>query len=126
MFEATRQGGVFLTMVYAGLLCGVLYDVLRLIRRMLRAGRLLSAATDLVFWLGAADVCVHALVRTIHEPVRIYALLGAGCGMSLYLLGVSEMLYTVIEYVLRKVTWVQERCKKHRKKAEQTKKIAEK
>lgn len=96
MFEATRQGGVFLTMVYAGLLCGVLYDILRIARRVLCAGRMLSAVLDILFWIGAAGICAVALFHTIREPVRMYAMLGAACGMMLYLMGVSELLYGII------------------------------
>ena len=129
MFEATRQGNVFLTMMYAGLLCGALYDALRVIRRVLHAGRLLSAAIDLLFWTASAAVCVHAMVRTLHEPVRMYALLGAGCGMSLYLLGIGEVLYAAVGCGLRFAEHVQGMCKngkKRSKKGERTKNFAEK
>lgn len=91
MFEATRQGGVFLAMVYAGLLCGVIYDVLRAIRRMTHAGRLGGAALDLIFWLSAAAICAGTLLRISHEPVRPFALLGALAGMLVYLAGVSAL-----------------------------------
>lgn len=99
MFEATRQGGVFLTMVYAGLLCGVFYDILRAARRLFGAGQILSAALDILFWIGAAGICAFALFRAIREPVRLYAMLGAACGMMLYLMGVSELLYGMIRAI---------------------------
>lgn len=100
MFEATRQGSVFLTMVYAGLLCGVVYDILRVLRRMLHAGPIASAAADLLFWLLSALTCSYALLRISHEPVRLYALLGALCGMLLYLAGVSELIYGMVVWLL--------------------------
>lgn len=116
MFEATRQGGVFLTMVYAGLLCGVLYDVLRVLRRITGAGRLWSAAADMAFWTAAAAVCALALMRVLRGPVRLYALLGACCGMCLYLLGVSELLYGAAQWGLHGAEWVKTRLFAHGKR----------
>lgn len=112
MFEATRQGGVFLSMMYAGLACGVFYDILRLLRRMMRAGRVASAAADLIFWLGAACVCAYALFHISHEPVRLYALLGALCGMLLYLAGVSELIYGVMGTLWREARGIAERARR--------------
>ena len=112
MFETTRQGGVFLTMVYAGLLCGVAYDILRLVRRMTHAGRMASAAVDLLFWLLAGGVSAYTLFRISNEPVRLYALLGALCGMLLYLAGMSEAIYGVIRTIVHAVRTVMRRLKR--------------
>ena len=112
MFETTRQGGVFLTMVYAGLLCGVAYDILRLIRRMTKAGRIASAVADLLFWLLTGGVCAYTLFRISHESVRLYALLGALCGMLLYLAGMSEAIYGVIRTIVHAVRTLVRRLKR--------------
>ncbi len=50
-------------MVYAGLAMGVCYDLLRLLRLLLRAGPVLTALFDLLFWLLAAALaaCAAAL-----------------------------------------------------------------
>lgn len=101
MFEATRQGGVFLTMVYAGLLCGVCYDILRALRRITGAGRIVTGMLDLVFWLGAAALCAYTLLHISREPLRLYALLGCAGGMLLYLFGVSELLYVFMRIPYR-------------------------
>ena len=51
MKEAARQSGVFLAMLYAGLAAGILYDILRGFRRLLRAGPVLTGVLDVLFGL---------------------------------------------------------------------------
>lgn len=103
-------------MVYAGLLCGVGYDILRVLRRMLGAGRIATAIVDLLFWLGAALVCTITLIRISHESLRLYALLGYVCGMLLYLAGVSEFIYACLRIPYRAIkTIVDKLIHNHRK-----------
>ncbi len=47
---------------------------------------------DLLFWLGAGGVTAVALALSGEEALRLYVLLGCGCGAVLYLLGVSRVL----------------------------------
>lgn len=101
MFETIGQAGVFLAMVYAGLLIGLVYDGLRLLRRLLNAGPLLTALLDLLFWLGAGVVAAVALALRSEEALRLYALGGCAAGMVLYLLGISRVLRAAGQAVAR-------------------------
>lgn len=86
-------------MVYAGLLSGVCYDFLRLLRRIFHAGRLLTAALDLLFWVSALILCTLVLLSVSHEGLRLYTLLGIASGVTLYLSGVSVVLWQFAEVV---------------------------
>ena len=67
MLWEANQAQVFLAMVYAGLAMGVCYDLLRLLRLLLRAGPVLTALFDLLFWLLAAALaaCAAALCGAV-------------------------------------------------------------
>lgn len=92
MFETVGQSGVFLAMVYAGLLVGLLYDGLRLMRRLLAANALVTGLADLLFWLAAGAVVAVALALKGEGSLRLYALAGCASGAALYLLGISRVL----------------------------------
>jgi spore cortex biosynthesis protein YabQ len=92
MFETVGQAGVFLAMVYAGLLVGLMYDGLRLLRRLLLANAWVTALLDLIFWLGAGAVTAVALALRGEGALRLYALAGCASGAVLYLLGISRLL----------------------------------
>ncbi len=92
MFETIGQAQVFLTMVYAGLTVGLVYDVLRMLRHLTGARMWWTAVLDLLFWLGAGIIVAVALALGGEQSVRLYALGGCACGFVLYLLGISRVL----------------------------------
>jgi spore cortex biosynthesis protein YabQ len=95
LFETSGQAGAFLAMVYAGLLMGLGYDLLRALRRALRAGSLCTGLLDLCFWLGAALVAAATLAARGEGGLRLYALGGCACGIALYLAGISRVLWAL-------------------------------
>ena len=108
MFETVGQAGIFLAMVYAGLVVGLLYDGARLARRLLAAGTVITGIVDLLFWLGAGAVVSVALALRGEDAVRLYALAGCACGAVLYLLGISRALRAVGQAVARAYRRVEE------------------
>ena len=84
LFHTAGQARVFLSMLYSGLLIGLWYDALGLIRRALFAGRLLTAALDFVFGAGAALILAAFMLLVNYGEMRVYCLLGASCGAVLY------------------------------------------
>lgn len=101
MFETTGQANIFLAMVYAGLAVGVCYDLLRLLRRLLKARRLLTGALDLLFWVGASGCAAWMLAVSGEGSLRVYALMGCASGLVLYLLGLSALMQFLINQALK-------------------------
>lgn len=119
MFETIGQAGVFLAMVYAGLVIGLVYDALRLVRRALAAKALLTAFLDLIFWLGAGAVAAVALALRNEESMRLYALGGCASGVVLYMLGISRVLQAAGKGIARMYRRVEETPKWQAKLARQ-------
>ena len=55
MLTASNQAWIFLSTVYAGFLIGFLYDCCRMIRKMIRAGVVVTGILDLLF--GPLSAC---------------------------------------------------------------------
>lgn len=75
-----EQGRAFLAMMLCGVLLGAAYDMLGLLRR----GRLLTAAADLAFGPLAALGVICAALYLQCEAFRLYTLLGAAVGFTIY------------------------------------------
>ena len=65
----------------------LLIFVVLALRRLLRAGTLLSLCADLAFGLMSALVLGGALTFANYGQMRLFAFLGAGAGAALYALG---------------------------------------
>lgn len=76
----TDQARAFLAMALCGALLGAVYDALGVLRR----GRLLAAAADLLFGVLAAAAVIAAALALRCDAYRIYTLLGVGTGFALY------------------------------------------
>ena len=84
LFATAGQGWVFLWMMAAGVLIGAWYALLAALRRLLRAGFWLSLAADAAFGVGAAALFCGALVAADRGRVRLYAVLAAALGFTLF------------------------------------------
>lgn len=102
LFHTVGQSQVFLSMMYAGLAIGAWYDVLGFVRRVLEAGKPLTAALDGVFALGVAVMLVTAMLLVNGGEMRMFCLLGAGCGVVIYWFTVRPLLRLI---VVRPARW---------------------
>ena len=103
MFQRAAQAEVFLATVYAGLAAGVAYDMLRLMRRFLRAGKLITAILDIVFWVIAAGMVAVAAALSGEEGLRFYLILGMLCGMLLWAGGFRRLILIAEQTVHRSI-----------------------
>ena len=83
LFYTVGQSRVFLMMVYVGLGIGAWYGLLDRLRRLTGAGPWLSLALDACFGAGAAALIILGAMRASRGELRLYALLGALCGLFL-------------------------------------------
>ena len=77
LFATIGQWKVLVAMMVAGLLVGLVYDLLAALRRLLRAGTLLSLCADLAFGLMSALVLGLSLIHIFAFAVCLSAAIGA-------------------------------------------------
>ena len=101
LFYTTGQSAAFLLMLSCGLRIGLLYDLLRLLRRLFQPGFILSLTMDLIFGAAAAGLICLSLVRALDGELRLYALMGALCGFLLYSATLSHLLAALARWTAR-------------------------
>lgn len=101
LFYTVGQSEIFIAMLYAGMLVGLWYDALRAIRGLLDAGPYLSLAIDLVFSVGCAGILIGFMLRANYMDLRLFALLGALCGLILYGFTLGPLLRRIFTRIFR-------------------------
>lgn len=114
LFATIGQWKVLVAMMAAGLLVGLVYDLLAALRRLLRAGTLLSLCADLSFGLMSALVLGGALTFANYGQMRLFAFLGAGAGAALYALGPHRLGRGLLHGFVRKFRRIWRRIVKFR------------
>lgn len=103
LFYTDGQAYVFLAMLVCGALVGAWYDVLRRVRRLTMAGGVLTALLDGLFAVGALMLTGGFLFLAVRLDVRLYALLGIACGMTLYRFGLLPALDSIVDFLQKQV-----------------------
>ncbi len=98
--ETEGQTALFLLCVLLGGILGLIYDTLRLLRRMIPHRKLLVQAEDGLYWLLAAFFVFAVLLRKNHGQMCFFLLLGIFGGLGLYALICSHIVMALGEGVL--------------------------
>lgn len=103
LFATVGQGSVFLWMLLAGMLIGLLYDGFGLLRYVLRAGTALTMLLD-VLWGAASGVLLAVmLVIANRGRLRLYVLAAVLLGFVLYRAAASRPMRMAVGRVGRLV-----------------------
>ena len=95
---------LFIT-VLSGIGVGLLFDLLRAVRRFLRPGPLLAALGDLLFWGAATAMVGTGLFLGNWGEYRLYVLVGLLIGLLLYYALASPTVLWLADGLLRAVAW---------------------
>lgn len=92
LFSTIAQPQMFLWMTLSGMLAAAWYAVISAVRRLMRAGRLLSLLADSVFSLGLAAILIAFFLLGSYGQFRLYGLIGSACGFALFYFSLMQPL----------------------------------
>ena len=111
IFSNQEQLRLLLQSLLLGVGTGLLYDILRALRRHFVCGRAAAAVLDTVFWaILSAGVFEFGIVFAAGQP-RLFVLAGAACGIALYLVLLSEAVLAVLGAALRAAAYAWQACR---------------
>ncbi len=102
MINTLDQIYVFLGAVYCGIIVGVWYDLVRLIRIFFEAKKKLCILLDLLFWIGTAALYFFIMLDIDNAQLRFYPFLGSVLGFVVYILGPSKIILKGFVPLVRK------------------------
>lgn len=95
------QTALFLLCIVLGGILGLIYDTLRLLRRMIPHRRIWVQLEDGLYWFLAAFFVFAVLLRENHGQMCFFLLLGLFGGLGLYALVCSHIIMSIGESILR-------------------------
>lgn len=99
MLSTSNQAYVFFTTVYAGFIIGFFYDCCRMVRKMIRAGVVITGILDLLFWSLMGMLSFLVIFYVNDGDVRLYTIAGFIIGWILYVLTLSP-------FVMKSLNWI--------------------
>lgn len=83
MFATANQIFIFLVCIYAGLLSGIIYDVIYLTKHF-AGGKVLNIVLDIVFFVIFALIYIFVSLLFSFPAFRLYMFLAAQLGLFMY------------------------------------------
>jgi spore cortex biosynthesis protein YabQ len=91
----------FLVSIISGAVLLAIYDILRILRRLIKHGSFLIALEDLLFWVGASLFLFAMMFIENDGIIRGFSIMGMAIGMVLYHGVLSELLVNLITKLIR-------------------------
>lgn len=93
----------FLQAVLTGVILSVVYDLLRIIRRVYTHGCTLVAFEDLCYCFGGALYISYVLMRENNGVIRWFFVLGIFLGMLVYNLTIGHYIVGILSKIINKI-----------------------
>lgn len=103
-----------------GIIVGVSYDFIRIMRRIIPHKRTLINLEDLFFWILTSIIVFQYIFTFNNGNIRFYIFLGLGIGCIIYYLTLSNIIISSITFILRPffslMNYFHKKAKKYLKK----------
>jgi len=99
--EAVRyQSTLFGMAVIWGIGIVWLYDILRILRRIIKHTKVFVYLEDIIFWTAEAFIIYHLMYTNDNGAIRLYTMFGICIGIILYSLLLSRFFVKIISKIL--------------------------
>lgn len=88
--------------VLLGVFVAVIYDMIRILRRVIKHNRFFISLEDILYWVFCAFEFFYLLYRESSGVLRWFSILGIALGMFLYLISLSRYVVNFASKVINK------------------------
>lgn len=106
ILSLNAQALLFLLTVVSGSAIGLLYDVIRIFRKMIPHKNLFIQVEDALYWICVIFCMFLIMLRENYGEIRFFSVCGAFLGMALYYLIVSPVVNAVSDKVVAVLKYV--------------------
>lgn len=90
----------FFTAICSGLIIGVMFDIYRVIRGFNCPKKILTAISDILFWIFTALIVFIFMILTNRGDFRAYTFIGICAGLFFYIKIISSKFIYVFRFIL--------------------------
>lgn len=100
---------IFMITIYGGIILGLVYDIYRAVRKIVRSGKWVVVLCDTLFIITLGLIVTFVMYTANQGELRLFTIVGFVLGFTLYMAGLSPFVF----YIARKIKG---RCNKNKPK----------
>ncbi len=91
----TNQAYLFLIFIINGILIGLLFDVFRISRKVIKTSNFVTYVEDIIFWILTGATILYSIFVFNNGELRLYMFLGIILGTIIYMLFISSYIIKI-------------------------------
>ena len=103
--DIVQEVTFFLHSVLMGLVITFAYDWIRIFRKLLKHGKVLTSIEDLLYWFACGISVFYMLYKENSGVLRWFAVMGAALGMLFYKAIIKDRFVNVMSTYIHKIMW---------------------
>lgn len=104
--DIAAEGMLFVSSLLTGVVILLVYDTLRIFRRVVKHGKIWVSVEDMFYWIGVSIYIFYIMYQKNDGTIRGFAIIGIAAGMFFYNLTVSQYVVEKIAWILKKILHV--------------------
>ena len=92
-----------LTLILFGMIWASLYDIFRILRRVVRHNVVAVSVEDMLYWIALTLACFLAILEINDGNFRLYLIMGMVGGAVLYRFTISSIIVKYVALLLKKI-----------------------
>lgn len=93
---------IFMITVYGGIIVGLVYDIYRAVRKILRGGKWVIVLCDTMFIITLGLIVTFVMYTANQGELRLFTIVGFALGFALYMAGLSPFVLYLARKIKRK------------------------
>jgi len=100
ILSMANQTTFFMLTLLIGVVSGFIYDIFRIMRKLVKHPDILIQFEDLLYWLVVSILVFYFILHRNSGEVRVYAIIGVFSGMCLYFITLSILVIKVSVFII--------------------------
>ena len=100
---AENQVYLFSIFTIVGIIIGILFDIFRIIRRIIKTNNIITYIEDILFFLITEVIIIYSMYKFCNGEIRFFMIAGIGIGSVMYFFTISKYIINVSVYIINMV-----------------------
>ncbi len=95
------QEQIFIFFFIIGIIIGIIFDVFRSIRKVIKSNNVITFIQDLLFIIISGNLIIYSIIKLNNGFIRFYIFLAITIGISIYFLTISNICAIILTIFIK-------------------------
>ena len=97
---AGNQANLFIIFSLVGMIIGLLFDVFRILRKVLKTKDIVTYIEDIIFWILTGVIIIYSMYKFCDGELRFFMIIGIILGTMIYMFTISQYIIKASIYII--------------------------